>query len=302
MARNATLPAADPYGVDVRARRGVLYWFRVFLRHRLAFAGLLLVIPVTCLAFLAPYLATHDPFQIRAIDRLSAPGERGYLLGTDQLGRDVYSRLLFGARISLGVGLATVVLANVAGLIIGVLSGYHRRLDDILMRVTDALMAFPGILLALAVVAILGPATTNTVIALSVVYTPRVARVVRSNVLSIRELTYVEAARAIGVTDGVIMAKHVLPNCVGPVIVHATFIFAYAIIAEAALSFLGVGTPPEVPSWGNMLSQARQYMRQAPFLAIFPGVAIMLTVLALNLLGDALRDVLDPRIREGRGE
>jgi peptide/nickel transport system permease protein len=174
------------------------------------------------------------------------------------------------------------------------LAGYHRWLDNVLMRTMDALMAFPPVLLALGIMAALGAALMNTIIALSIVYTPLIARVTRSTVLVIRDIDYVTAARAVGVGSGRIMLRHVLPNCIGPVIVQATFIFAYAIILEAALSFLGVGTPPETPSWGNMLSDALDHLRRIPALALLPGFAIMITVLSLNLLGDGLRDILDP--------
>src|SRR5690606_33635517 len=204
-------------------------------------------------------------------------------------------------RISLGVGAATVVLCNLAGILVGLVSGYYRRVDNVLMRIMDAFMAFPGILLALGIMAVLGPSVINTVIALSIVYTPRVARVVRSSVLVIREMDYVTAGRALGLSDLRILFRHVLPNSMAPIIVQATSIFAYAVIAEASLSFLGVGSSPEVPSWGNMLNEARQHMRRLPGLALYPGLAIMLTVLSLNLLGDGLRDVLDPHVRDDRG-
>jgi peptide/nickel transport system permease protein len=194
----------------------------------------------------------------------------------------------------LGVGATVVIAANRLGITIGLLAGYYRRLDNVLMRVMDSLMAFPPVLLALGIMAALGAALLNTIVALSIVYTPLIARVTRSTVLVIRDIDYVMAARSIGARDLRLMFRHVLPNCVGPVIVQATFIFAYAIILEAALSFLGVGTPPETPSWGNMLDDARQHMRNLPSLALLPGLAIMLTVLSLNLLGDGLRDILDP--------
>jgi peptide/nickel transport system permease protein len=215
-------------------------------------------------------------------------------LGSDYLGRDVLSRLIFGARVSLSVGTAVVIAANVLGISIGLLAGYHRWLDNVLMRTMDALMAFPPVLLALGIMAALGAALMNTIVALSIVYTPLIARVTRSTVLVIRDIDYVMAARSVGVGDIRILVRHVLPNCLGPVIVQGTFIFAYAIILEAALSFLGVGTPPETPSWGNMLSDALDHMRRLPSLALLPGLAIMVTVLSLNLLGDGLRDILDP--------
>ena len=282
-------------------RNGWRAWGRRLVQHQFAFAGMIVMVLIAVVAASAPLIAPHDPIEINAVDRLTPIGSAEYPLGTDRLGRDVMSRLIYGSRISLGVGLATVVLSLVAGVLIGVVSGFYRRLDNVLMRIMDAFMAFPGILLALGIMAVLGPSIGNIVIALSVVYTPNVARIVRSSVLTIRELDYIEAARAVGVNDVRLIALHVLPNCMAPIVVQGTFIFAYAVIAEASLSFLGVGSSPEVPSWGNMLSEARQYLRTMPSLAILPGLAIMMTVLSLNLLGDGLRDILDPHLRDSRG-
>lgn len=289
------------FSSQMARRTGLLSWGRSFVRHRFALAGLIALVIAALVALAAPLLAPHDPVEINAVDRLAPIGDDTYPLGTDRLGRDVLSRLVFGARISLGVGLATVLLSNLVGITIGVVSGYYRGLDNVLMRVMDAFMAFPGILLALGIMAVLGPSIGNIVIALSIVYTPRVARVVRSSVLSIRETDYVEAARALGSKDFRLISKHILPNCVAPIVVQGTFIFAYAVISEASLSFLGVGASPEIPSWGNMLAEARQFLRAAPMLAILPGIAIMITVLALNMLGDGLRDILDPYFRDSRG-
>jgi peptide/nickel transport system permease protein len=195
------------------------------------------------------------------------------------------------------VGGLVVLLAVAAGLLVGLLAGYYRALDNVLMRVMDGLMAFPAILLAIALMASLGPSLRNVVVALGVVYTPRIARIVRGSVLVVRELPYVEAARAAGASDLAILRRHVLPNCLSPVIVQGTFIFALAVLGEAALSFLGVGAPPAAPSWGNILAEGRLYMQQAPWLVLAPGVAIMATILGLNLFGDGLRDALDPKLR-----
>lgn len=297
-ARVASQPLAEaPEKKASALREG----FRLLRGHRFAFAGFIMLTAITLVAVFAPVLAPRDPLELNAVDRLAGVGDRTYPLGTDRLGRDVMSRLIYGARISLGVGLATVILSNVVGIFVGVIAGFYRRLDNPLMRVMDAFMAFPGILLALGIMAVLGPAISNIVFALSIVYMPRVARLVRSSVLTIRELDYVEAARAVGLKNYRLITRHVLPNCVAPIVVQGTFIFAYAVIAEASLSFLGVGSSPEVPSWGNMLSEARQFMRRAPSLALLPGIAIMITVLSLNLLGDGLRDILDPHSRENRG-
>jgi peptide/nickel transport system permease protein len=295
---SVTQVAAAPRIVVAPQTRPAGGWLARLQRHPVAFAGLILLALVSLAAIIAPLLAPHDPFEVHAIDRLKPPSER-YWLGADTLGRDVLSRLLYGARISLGVGAATVVFCTLVGILVGLLAGYYRRLDNPLMRVMDGFMAFPSILLALGIVGVLGPSVVNTVIALSIVYTPRVARVVRSAVLGIREADYIIAGKAVGLGDARLMARHVLPNAMAPIIVQSTFIFAYAVIAEASLSFLGVGSSPEVPSWGNMLNEARQYLRRAPSLALFPGLAIMLTVLSLNLLGDGLRDVLDPHLSGG---
>jgi len=195
------------------------------------------------------------------------------------------------------VGGAVVLLSFVAGVAFGLVGGFYRALDNVLMRVMDGLMAFPGIILAIALMASLGPSVTNVIVALGIVQVPRVARIVRGSVLVIRETTYVEAARALGVSDVVIVTRHVLPNCLSPVIVQGSFVFAAAVLTEAALSFLGVGVPPYVPSWGNILAEGRLYLQQAPWLVLYPGAAIMLTIFGLNLLGDGLRDLLDPRLR-----
>lgn len=298
---SGTTTAADRLqGTAERRQASSWAWLSRLRRHRFAFVGLILLTLVTIVAILAPLLAPHDPTVIRAPLRLQSPSS-AHLLGTDYLGRDVLSRLIYGARISLAVGAATVIFCNVAGILVGLIAGYYRRLDNPLMRVMDAFMAFPGILLALGIMAVLGPSVVNTVIALSIVYTPRVARVVRSSALVIREMDYVTACHALGLTDRRILLRHILPNCLAPILVQATFIFAYAVIAEASLSFLGVGSSPEVPSWGNMLNEARQHMRRVPGLALFPGFAIMITVLSLNLLGDGLRDVLDPHVSDEQG-
>jgi peptide/nickel transport system permease protein len=295
---NATMTREQRERVFEREHRERVFlfeWLRILRRHRPAFIGFILLIIIALVAIFAPILAPADPTAISGRDRLTPMFESStFPLGSDYLGRDVLSRLIFGARVSLSVGTAVVIAANVLGISIGLLAGYHRWLDNVLMRTMDALMAFPPVLLALGIMAALGAALMNTIVALSIVYTPLIARVTRSTVLVIRDIDYVMAARSVGVGDIRILVRHVLPNCLGPVIVQGTFIFAYAIILEAALSFLGVGTPPETPSWGNMLSDALDHMRRLPSLALLPGLAIMVTVLSLNLLGDGLRDILDP--------
>jgi peptide/nickel transport system permease protein len=268
---------------------------RLLTRRKVAVIGLILTLLVGLVGALAPLIAS-DPQRIDVVARLAAPGETHWF-GTDDLGRDVFSRVVFGARLSLGVGAAVVVFAFVVGLLSGLVAGFYRGLDNVIMRVMDGLMAFPAIVLAVALMAALGPSVLNVILAIGVVYAPRVARVVRGSVLVVREMTYVESARALGASDRVLVFRHVLPNCLSPVIVQGSFIFAAAVLTEAALSFLGVGVPPYVPSWGNILAEGRLYLQQAPWLVIYPGLAIMATIFGLNLLGDAVRDVLDPKVR-----
>lgn len=270
-------------------------WLRLLARRRATLIGLALVGGVLFVGVLSPLLA-GDPLRIDVARRLTAPGQ-AHWFGTDDVGRDVWSRVVYGARLSLLVGAAVVALSFVMGLGCGLIAGYYRRLDNVVMRVMDGLMAFPAIILAIALMASLGPSVLNVIVAIGIVYAPRVARIVRGSVLVIRETAYVEAARALGASDVVVIARHVLPNCLSPVIVQASFVFAAAVLTEAALSFLGVGVPPYVPSWGNILAEGRLYLQQAPWLVLYPGAAIMLTIFGLNLLGDGLRDLLDPRLR-----
>jgi peptide/nickel transport system permease protein len=269
---------------------------RAFLRRRSAVVGAALVIANVLVALAATPLAGVDPQALDVKARLAKPTAQHWF-GTDHVGRDAWSRVIHGARLSMIVGASVVGLSFVGGVLFGVLGGYFRGLDNVLMRVMDGLMAFPGIILAIAMMASLGPSVLNVIVALGVVYIPRVARIVRGSVLVIRETPYVEAARALGIGDTRIIARHVLPNCVSPVIVQGTFIFAAAVLGEAALSFLGVGVPPQIPSWGNVLAEGRSYLQQAPWLTLFPGAAIMASILGLNLFGDGLRDLLDPKLR-----
>ena len=227
--------------------------------------------------------------------RLTAPGA-GYWLGADAFGRDVFSRLLHAGRVSLTIGLGVAALSSLLGILIGLVAGFFPRLDAPLSRLIDAMMAFPDILLALSLVAIFGGTMVNVILALSIVYAPRIARIVRASTLVIRGLPYVEAARALGTRTPTIMTTHVLRNIVSPILVQATFIFAYAMLAEAGLSFLGVGVDPETPTWGTMVNEGRQYIDQALFLILVPGLAISISVLSLQLVGDGLRDALDPRL------
>ncbi|HEV2282449.1 MAG TPA: ABC transporter permease [bacterium] len=265
-------------------------------RRRIVAAGLVLLLIVLGAALLAPQLAPYDPVALDVPARLAAPGH-AHPFGTDEFGRDILSRTLFGARLSLAVGALVTALATTAGIAVGLIAGTNRRADRLLMRVMDGLMAFPDILLAIALMASLGPSARNVVIALGFVYTPRIARIVRASVLVIASQEYVEAARAVGAPVARILLRHILVNTASPVIVQATFITAYAMLGEAALSFLGVGIPPQIPTWGGIISEGQVYLRQAWWISIFPGAAIVLSVLSLNLLGDGLRDFLDPRLR-----
>ena len=245
----------------------------------------------------AQWLTPYDPNDTAVLQRLKAPSGEHYL-GTDELGRDLFSRIAFGGRYSLAIAALTAVGAILGGTLLGLVAGFFRRLDAPLMRVVDAMMSLPDILLAISLVAILGPSLLNVVLALVLVYTPRVARVVRASTLVVRELLFVEAARALGISTARILWRHILPNLVSPILVQASFIFAYAILAEAALSFLGVGVPPDIPTWGTMVAGSQQYAHQAIGVVLFPGVAIIVTALSLQLLGDGVRDLLDPRLKK----
>jgi peptide/nickel transport system permease protein len=280
---------------EAARRRPGPRWVVLLTRRKTTLIGLVLMALMLALGLLAPLIA-GDPGHMDVAGRLAAPG-RAHWFGTDDVGRDVWSRVVYGARLSLLVGIAVVVLSFLVGVVCGVVAGYYRRLDNAVMRVMDGLMAFPAIVLAIALMAALGPSVVNVIVAIAVVYSPRVARVVRGSVLVIRETSYVEAARALGAADLTLIGRHVLPNCLSPVIVQGSFVFAAAVLTEAALSFLGVGVPPYVPSWGVILAEGRLYIQQAPWLVIYPGVAIMLTIFGLNLFGDGLRDLLDPKIR-----
>ncbi|MCY4182609.1 MAG: ABC transporter permease [Gammaproteobacteria bacterium] len=266
----------------------------LFSRRSVAVAAVFFLL-LTALVALAPWLAPFDPAAMSVRERLSPPGD-GFILGADVFGRDVLSRLLHAGRVSLTIGAGVALLSSVSGILIGLLAGFFRRLDAPLSRLIDAMMAFPDILLAISLVAVLGGSLANVIIALSIVYAPRIARVVRASTLVARELPYVEAARALGSSTGYVLLRHVLANILSPIIVQATFIFAYAMLAESGLSFLGVGIDPATPTWGAMINEGRLVIDQAPFLVLFPGLAISLTVLSLQLVGDGLRDALDPRI------
>lgn len=266
-------------------------------RNRFAVAGIIILISLVFVAIAAPILAPHDPNALDLRGDLKPPGSPGHILGTDELGRDTLSRLIYGSRISLSVGLIVVGIASSIGVTLGAVSGYYGGIiDHIIMRLVDLLFAFPFLLLAIAFVSIMGPSLTNMMVVLGAVSWITYARLVRGLVLSLREEEFVIAARALGASDREIIFRHILPNTLGIVIVQATFGVAAAILATSALSFLGMGAQPPTAEWGAMLSTAKKNMRNQPMLAIAPGMAIMITTLAINFVGDALRDALDPRL------
>lgn len=270
---------------------------RLVRRHPLGSFGAVIIILLVIIAILAPLFSPYDP--TAQIGKRLQPPDNEFLLGTDHLGRDVLSRIIYASRVSLYVGLLAVGLALVIGVPIGILAGYlGGAFDNIVMRFIDLMLAFPALVLAIVLAGLLGPSITNAMIAIGIVYAPRFARVARGSVLSVVEEVYVEAAKAIGGNSPHILWRHVLPNIMAPLIVLATLQLSTAILTEAGLSFLGLGTQPPDPSWGIMLSSGRQYMELAPGVTVFPGLAIAITVLAFNLLGDGLRDALDPRLRE----
>jgi peptide/nickel transport system permease protein len=266
--------------------------------------SLVLLLIFLLFAIFGPLLAAHDPNAQNLTSRLKPPvwlsgSVHGYMLGTDHLGRDIFSRILYGSRVSILVGVLAVCVSGILGTIIGLLSGFYNMMDQIMMRIADIQLAFPTILLALAIVAVLGGGMSNLILVLGITGWVPYARVVRSQVLSIQSNDFIVAAQTIGASDFRILFRHILPNIYAPIITIATFQVASAIIAESSLSFLGLGVPVNVPSWGNMLSQGQLYMSSAWWISVFPGICIMLIVLSINILGDALRDYLDPKTRLG---
>lgn len=263
--------------------------------HPIGIAGAVVMATVFAAAVLAPLLWTGDPIALNPVNRLKPPGE-AFWLGTDMYGRDVWSRVVYGARVSLTVGVSAAALSVIFGLLIGMVAGYIRWLDGIVMRIMDGLMAIPGILLAIALVSLSGASLLTVIVAITIPEVPRVVRLVRAVVLSVREEPYVEAAVSMATPVSKILRKHILPNTIPPLIVQATYVCASAMLIESFLSFLGAGTPPEIPSWGNMMAEGRLFFPLAPWIVLFPGVALALTILAVNVLGDALRDKLDPKL------
>lgn len=273
------------------------FWRR-FRRNKLAVAALVIVLLLVLVAVLAPYLSSHDPNLQNLPDRRSLPGEK-YLLGADEFGRDMLTRTMWGARVALRVGLIATGIGLVGGVVIGMVAGFVGGwVDEILMRIMDILLAFPYLLLAIAVVSALGPGELNTQLAIAVWTLPSFARLIRGSVIALKQREFVEAAKALGGATPRILWRHILPNALSPIIVYGTLYIARAIMMEAALSFLGMGVQPPTASWGMMVSAGRNYLRTAPHISTVPGLAIALTVLAFNVLGDGLRDALDPRLKD----
>lgn len=266
---------------------------RRFLSNKLMLTGSIIILVITAFALVGPYLVPYDPYEMDPVKRLQPPNAE-HLLGTDNFGRDLLTRIVYGAQVSIGVGFSVALISAVFGMVIGLYSGYYRALDQILMRICDGLMAIPGILLAIALVAALGPRMENVIIALGIVFIPYVARIVRSATLVVREETYIEAMKAQGASATRIIWLHIAPNTLSPLVVQATFIFADAIITEAALSFLGAGVPTPDPSWGNILYDGKLVIFKAWWMTVFPGILIILTVMGLNFSGDGIRDLVDP--------
>ena len=270
--------------------------FRRFRSSYGLMIGAVLFALFVLIAAVGPYLMPYDPYAMKVTERLLPPGG-AHLLGTDEFGRDLMTRIVYGARVSISVGLVVALLSSLLGLVIGIYASYYKTLDHILMRICDGLIAIPGVLLAIALMAALGASAANVIIALTIVFTPNIARVVRSSALVVREQTYIEAMQAQGASDSRILWKHIAVNTLSPLLVQATFVFAEAIISEAALSFLGAGIPAPEASWGNILYAGKLVIYKAWWMVVFPGVFIILSVLGLNLLGDGLRDFLDPRVK-----
>lgn len=264
-----------------------------FMKNKLAVVGLFITVFMAIVAIFAPLIATHDPLEMVVYDRLQAPSSQ-HFFGTDTFGRDLFSRVVYGARVSMGVGISVGIFSMIIGMTIGMYASYYKVLDGVLMRICDGLKAIPSILLAITLMAVIGPSTRNVIISLTIVSIPNMARIARSNALSIKQQTYVEAMKALGASPSRIIWRHIAPNVLSPVIVQVSFVFATSIVTEAALSFLGAGVPAPAPSWGNILYEGKTVIYNSWWLVAFPGIFTALSVLGLNLFGDGLRDFLDP--------
>ncbi len=270
-------------------------WRKFFGKYNMVLIGGIMFLTMVAVAFLATTIAPYDPQHMNMRESLIPPS-MAHLCGTDEFGRDVFSRIIYGARISLSISLSVLVLVGAAGTVLGMLAGYYHLADTLIMRFMDGLMAFPTVVLALVILTVLGSGIPNLVLALSITQLPRMVRTVRTTVISAKQLEHVEAARAMGASDMRIMFRYILPLCVSPIIVRLTLIMALTVLNEASLTFLGVGLSPDIPSWGTILSEARQHIYTSPYLIFLPGLAILWSVMSLNLLGDGLRDVLDPKL------
>ncbi|WP_370295503.1 ABC transporter permease [Rossellomorea marisflavi] len=266
------------------------------LKNKLAIIGLIIILLQVIMAIAAPVITIHSPFKQNLAESELPLFSEGHFLGTDNFGRDLWSRIVYGARISLLVGMTAVGLGLAGGVTLGLLAGYYRKLDGIIMRIVDLLFAFPGILLAMLIIAVLGTSLVNVAIAISIWSIPTCARIVRGSVLSVKKQEYVQAMKSLGASDFRILVKHILPNCSAPIIVFATMRMATAILSTASLSYLGLGAQPPTPEWGAMISQGQDFMWTSPHMTIVPGIAIMLIVFAFNVVGDGLRDALDPNM------
>lgn len=290
------LRSVDPNVKQPKKERMLIQTVKRLCKNKLAVFGMIVIAFQILFALLAPWLTQYDPVVQNLAKSQLAPGAEGHFLGTDNYGRDMFSRLVYGARISLLVGITSVSLGLIGGLVLGLLSGYYKKLDGIIMRFVDLLFAFPGILLAMLIIAMLGTSLVNVVIAISIWSIPTCARIVRGSVLSVKKQEYVMAMKSLGASDARIILKHILPNCTAPIIVFATMRMATAILSTAALSFLGLGAQPPTPEWGAMIAAGQDFMWTAPHMTVIPGIAIMLVVFAFNVVGDGLRDALDPNM------
>ena len=297
MQHRAPMPAAAAVFQTAPRREGILSAAgRISRRKPTMVAGIVVVVLMALMSLLAAFLFTEDPNKLAVVDRLQSPSAE-YWFGTDSVGRDIYSRTIYGSRVSLMVGFSVAIISSVLGALIGLLAGYYRRVDAVVMRVMDGIMAIPVIILALALVALIGGSVTIVIIVLPVAYTPSVTRVVRASVLGLRNEVFVDAALALGASPLRIMRAHILPNTLVPLIVLASLVAADAVLVEAVLSFLGAGAPPDTPSWGGIMADGSKNIKGAAWVILFPGAFLTLTVLGINLAGDGLRDILDPKLR-----
>lgn len=297
MAENIGTVRVSKMGINLKRNSKVKETWRRFKRNKVSVIGLAIVVFIIIVAIFAPLISPYDPYEQKLEDRLLGIGSEGHLLGTDEYGRDMLSRLIYGARLSLIVGFCSVAFGLAFGVLLGLLAGYYPKLDSIVMRIIDVLLAFPGVLLALAIVSILGTGIVNVILAVGMWSIPTIARVVRGTVLSTKELDYITAAKAIGETDFMILFKEILPNCMSEIVVYSTMRLATAILSASTLSFLGLGAQSPTAEWGAMASSGRSFIFEAPHLTLLPGFAIILIVYGFNSLGDGLRDAMDPNLK-----